>query len=746
MERDLERSDKRRRKMLQTLSTNYEQQKNINPPRLPNTCEWFLKCREFEEWRSASNSRLLWLSAAPGCGKSVLARCLIDETCLSTSSMTSTVCYFFFKDGQEGQQTAANALKSITHQLLATHLDLDLMANAISNFELHGDKLGEMFYVLWSNLLETVKSPAAGEIVCVFDALDECGHAERRIILDSLIDFYSVQSNTEDTGIKLKFLITSRPENDIEVRFRRLQGNPLFVRFDSGQESDKITKEIDRFIDYQIPLVGYKLGKAGQAKIAEHLKSLQHRTYLWIYLILQEIESNTAAYATERQVKKLMVRLPTSIEQAYHKILDNSKDPVLARKVLLIIIAARRALTVSEMSAALALVTQEDDCKSYESLDCELSDTFKSSLTQLCGQFIIIYDNCVFLIHQTAREFLLCKGELSVGDKFNWKHSFHIDDAESTMARACISVLRFADSYQLPKRGGFCFNDLCPEALSQDVVDSYPFFQYAAAYWSSHYDSASDHVTCSLLAQAVSLCNVKLSYVDSWFPIFVKNFPVRGWLGIQTSLDIASSIGTCRLVMDILDSQARNKYEQCDYQRALIAAASFGHENVMNLLLKNGADINQCSDKISTPLNLAISIGDLGSVQLLLRHGADVNVRYDQLTSPLQHAAISGHSAVCQLLINTGANVNAIDGTFRTALIAAIYMGNEDMVRMLFNHGARFCKSDWQGFDFPDASLSQKKLNELYEEVKSLDQEGIIRNLLSSGLSMSSGSSNDEYD
>ena len=134
------------------------------------------------------------------------------------------------------------------------------------------------------------------------------------------------------------------------------------------------------------------------------------------------------------------------------------------------------------MSAAFALVIQEDDYKSFESLNCETSDMFKSSLTQLCRQFISIYGDCMFLIHQTAREFLLCKGELSIGDKVNWKHSFHIDDAESTMARACISILWFAESYQSPKKGGGCFNDLCPEVLSQDVVDAYPFFQYAAAY------------------------------------------------------------------------------------------------------------------------------------------------------------------------------------------------------------------------------------------------------------------------
>jgi hypothetical protein len=59
------------------------------PPGLPG----------FLEWRDSKHSRLLWVSAGPGCGKSVLSRSLIDERRVCTNAMASTVCLFFFKDG-----------------------------------------------------------------------------------------------------------------------------------------------------------------------------------------------------------------------------------------------------------------------------------------------------------------------------------------------------------------------------------------------------------------------------------------------------------------------------------------------------------------------------------------------------------------------------------------------------------------------------------------------------------------------
>ena len=57
----------------------YESQKNQNPRRVPNTCLWTLQNPKYLELRDNNTKKLLWISADPGCGKSVLTRCIVDE-------------------------------------------------------------------------------------------------------------------------------------------------------------------------------------------------------------------------------------------------------------------------------------------------------------------------------------------------------------------------------------------------------------------------------------------------------------------------------------------------------------------------------------------------------------------------------------------------------------------------------------------------------------------------------------------
>ena len=99
--RPQDRRDEKEAELLETLTSDYKSDKDSISARLPGTCEWFFKNHRFLEWRDSKHSRLLWVSAGPGYGKSVLSRSLIDERKVYTSAITSTVCYFFFKDGQE---------------------------------------------------------------------------------------------------------------------------------------------------------------------------------------------------------------------------------------------------------------------------------------------------------------------------------------------------------------------------------------------------------------------------------------------------------------------------------------------------------------------------------------------------------------------------------------------------------------------------------------------------------------------
>lgn len=94
--RQRDRQDDKEAELLESLASNYISDKDSISARVPGTCEWFFEDNRFLKWRDSKHSRLLWVSAGPGCGKSVLSRSLVDERRVCTSAMASTVCYFFF--------------------------------------------------------------------------------------------------------------------------------------------------------------------------------------------------------------------------------------------------------------------------------------------------------------------------------------------------------------------------------------------------------------------------------------------------------------------------------------------------------------------------------------------------------------------------------------------------------------------------------------------------------------------------
>jgi hypothetical protein len=70
----------------------YETYKNRVEERLSGTCQWFLSHDHFQQWLE-QDSGLLMVSADPGCGKSVLAKYLIDHRL----PRSATICFFFFQ-------------------------------------------------------------------------------------------------------------------------------------------------------------------------------------------------------------------------------------------------------------------------------------------------------------------------------------------------------------------------------------------------------------------------------------------------------------------------------------------------------------------------------------------------------------------------------------------------------------------------------------------------------------------------
>lgn len=106
------------------------------------------------------------------------------------------------------------------------------------------------------------------------------------------------------------------------------------------------------------------------------------------------------------------------------------------------------------------------------------------------------------------------------------------------------------------------------------------------------------------------------------------------------------------------------------------------------LLVKSGADVNGKRKKDeATPLILAIRKHDPECVEVLLKNGADINQKGKYDLTPLHYAAGEGNLEIVTLLIASGADINAGTVDFGYGRITPLWMagwsGNMATVRYL---------------------------------------------------------------
>lgn len=118
---------------------------------------------------------------------------------------------------------------------------------------------------------------------------------------------------------------------------------------------------------------------------------------------------------------------------------------------------------------------------------------------------------------------------------------------------------------------------------------------------------------------------------------------------------------------------------------AVAIAASYGHNDIIRLLLEKDADV-EAKGTFGTPLRSACLMNRKSTVQLLISTGAATNAA--SLGDALYSASLQGHANIVTLLIREGADVNHRTGTYKTALHAAAYKGHKDVVEILIGAGA----------------------------------------------------------
>eukprot|EP00731_Ephydatia_muelleri_P020724 Em0013g451a len=142
-------------------------------------------------------------------------------------------------------------------------------------------------------------------------------------------------------------------------------------------------------------------------------------------------------------------------------------------------------------------------------------------------------------------------------------------------------------------------------------------------------------------------------------------------------------------VMDVLKDKQLLSKPDVDIEAQVLEAAKNGElETLKRLCTPQNVNCIDMKGRLSTPLHFACGYNKLNVVEYLLKNGADVHVKDKGGLVPLHNACSYGHLEVAELLIKQGANVNAVDGWKFTPLHEAAAKGKYEICKLLLKHGA----------------------------------------------------------
>jgi hypothetical protein len=434
------------------------------------------------------------VSADPGCGKSVLAKSIIDDY-LESSYPSVRICYFFLKDN-DAQNNLSNALCSVLHQLFSQP---QLLQYAIPTWGENGETLQQEVDKLWRILITATLADISCKTICIFDALNECRETDQHRLIEKLQAFHGqLSSSTKKTC--LKFLVTSRPYDLIQDRFRAITDSFPHIHIKGEQQNDQTHEEIDLVVRIRVRELAETVPLSPELhhRIEQQLLQMEHRTYLWLHLAIDDIRTTFKRSLRPTELSIAQIPIPPSVNAAYEKILgrvpDNQWDTV--KKILEIIVAARRPLTIGEMAMALGIATcSEPRTTKQAGLDPINLD---EKLRQLCGLFVFTNNSKIYLIHQTAREFLIGSG-VERPESMVWQGCVNNHDAHRALLGICVAYLILKENQNGPCQ--------LPTG-TESCTESDRFLRYSATYWIEHMRNTGSFES-RFLRLAGSLCCLK---------------------------------------------------------------------------------------------------------------------------------------------------------------------------------------------------------------------------------------------
>ncbi|KAI9772512.1 MAG: hypothetical protein M1840_000717 [Geoglossum simile] len=596
-----------------------------------NTCDWIREEIDRFCLGPPISTKALVISGGPGTGKSVLSRFILEYL----EDKPVEVAYFTFREHNDVESQAAPAIRTLVHQMLAKDHKLYRYIKGYYSERLAGGHQWTLD-LLWEVFEEMISADRSKRTIILIDALNECGQATRKDLIQKL---------SSNPDITKHFLITTQRFPDFSDHF------PAHNLIDVDSRNE-VRRSVEILIDDQV-------GKYfATHKFEPHVRE----DVLLVINRLKTLSSSSAGHIL-KELKSLPRGLISTYEALFRVQLEEHGKAI--RQKLPWILYACRLLKVEELRDALAMQDygSEGRAKSFE--DWRSSD-IPGDLDRNFGTLVTIDRSTLEVRVRFFHDSL--KGAL-----------LGTEDPRSEE----LTIICKSSKEEHAEIGSVCLDYLVEVKVSEDppqeIFKRYPFLEYAAQRWPDHAREAgarNPKILNSFRKLATSAPNMKLA-----FRIFSQT---TGYIfpDDMSSLQIAAYMGLEWLAIELIEDGANIHQTTKWKQHVLHRASGSGSESLLKLLLGKGIEVDVRDDAEQTGLHYAAQRGQARMVDILIKKGLQVNEPGRQGQTPLHYAASGKHLDVIRILLNANADPRMTDKYCQTPLqrMHACHRGKKNQV------------------------------------------------------------------
>ncbi|KAI8623277.1 hypothetical protein F5Y19DRAFT_481901 [Xylariaceae sp. FL1651] len=498
-----------------------------------DTCSWVQDRPEFKDWQGGTaGMQNLWISGPEACGKSYLAKHIINEFRENTSR---DVIHCFITNSIPSHGGLSAVLRSTMHQAL--RLDPEIINEFVTQEpQSHGgereqgvgggiwsdDKLSSLWPVVMA------KVAAQHPMTAVIDGFDELKEDDRQEFFDCLKQFKQNTLKPEN----LKLLLLSRQLQSVNPE----EPGRGFGRYDINLEDTgaDISKTVQQDLD-RVWATRRFADKTLQPQICEKIREISGGTYLSASLIAGDLSRNREV-KSEDSILEDLTRLysdsgsPKDLKGVYNCIIDRVSKPrnigALLNQALLWAAFQKEALKPEEFNIAQAVGRAMEknptgDITGKE-LDGFLDGNIAMTLDFHCGHLVKFQDGRLELVHDSLRIYLM--------NQFGGEES-----PNAKLASICVTYLAMPHFRNSGKRPD-------PERMNsweskvRTRVDKHKFARYASLYWHDHISNAGSSWPSVMAEQVIRgrrlLEDQETGFARCWTEIWwyftmwpARNFP-----------------------------------------------------------------------------------------------------------------------------------------------------------------------------------------------------------------------------